>query len=154
MWLLLNGSCEMKLSLLAWPRPCRSESETLRQFWLTFTLLPRRWLHSPAPVGAKLAGRPPARSLGPMLSGGVFAAPSAPGPWSSSPPPGMTLGLTPSRPSSASNSPEINRRWILLSCLTLNGAAPAEITHRRYEPGRDHPRRDYDNEDTTLNPHV
>src|SRR4051794_8068228 len=116
----------MKLSLLAWPRPWRSGSETLRQFWLTFTLLPRRWLHSPVPAGARLLGRPPRPTVGPMLSGGVFAAPSAPWSWSPSPPPGTRLGLTPSPPSVASRSPEISRLWILFRCLTLNGAAPAE----------------------------
>src|SRR3954471_17264301 len=63
--------------------------------------------------------------VGLMLSGGVFAAPSAPWSWSSSPPPGTTLVWTCFPPSWASSSPETSRLWILLSLLTLNGAAPA-----------------------------
>ena len=98
---------------------------TLRQFWLIFTLLPSRWLHAPVPAGAKLAGRSPCPTLGPMLSGGVFAAPSAPWSWSSSPPRGTRFGLTAFPPNVASNSPETSRLWILFRCLTLNGAAPA-----------------------------
>src|SRR5690349_16899858 len=74
-----------------------------------------------------------------MLSGGVFGAPSAPGPSSSSPPPGTTFGVTCDPPISLSNSPEINRRWILLSCLTLNGAAPAELPSAGMSPAASSP---------------
>src|SRR3954447_25668222 len=97
-----------------------------RQFWLTFTLLPKRWLHAPVPAGATLAGRPPCPTLGPMLSGGVFAAPSAPWSWSPSPPPGTEFVEAPGPLSAACSSPETSRLWILLRWWRLNGAAPAD----------------------------
>src|SRR4051812_30698061 len=116
----------MKVSLLACPRPCRSGSVTLRQFWFTFTLSPRRVAHVPDRDGTKVLGSaftPPAEA---KPAGGVSGAPSTPPPpESGSPPPGIEFGGMLSLPRFAISSPEINRRWILFRCLTLNGAAPA-----------------------------
>jgi len=59
MWLVLFGSTAIDSSFCAWPRPWRSGSLRLRQFWLT--LMFDDWLfgQSPLPRGKYVVLLPP-----------------------------------------------------------------------------------------------